>query len=187
MFFAFLSLTLFPGGVILYFLEKGHSHMAPDRTVGHCRQSLKGANHWIPEHFVSKISNVNNVFAEHLDYNGIIPCMFEGWDELFSAANFIRIPYLNQIQGYTKAHCFEFRKGLLSISMDHETQPVHVHAYIKDPSKESMYMSYTIEAALKAGQAVMTLLFQDGKTWDDATMEDVRIKSTLLNVYIFNF
>jgi hypothetical protein len=173
MFFAFLSMTLFPAGVILYFLEKGHSHMAPDRTVGHCRRSFRGSNHWIPDHLVAKMNSVDNIFAEHLDYTAEIPCMFEGWNELFQIAKFIPIPYLKEAHGYTRSHCFEFKNGSLTISFTHQTESTHTHHYVKD----SMTLQYTEEAAKMAGQAVLSLLFRDGKTWEDATMKDVRIKS----------
>jgi hypothetical protein len=173
MFFAFLSMTLFPDGVILYFLEKGHSHMAPDRTVGHCRRSFKGNNHWIPDHLVDKMNSVKNLFAEHLDYTAEIPCMFEGWDEVFNLAEFIPIPYLKEAHGYTKSHCFEFNNGLLTISYTHQTNPIFIHKYVVDRSD----LEYKVEAVRIAAQTVLRLLFRDGKTWENATIMDIRSRS----------
>lgn len=173
MFFAFLSMTLFPSGVILYFLEKGHSHMVPDRSCGHCRRSFKGGNHYIPAHLVDKINSVRNLSAEHLDYLAEIPCMFEGWDEVFKAAQFIPIPYLKETHGYTKSHCFEFKNGLLTISFTHQTEPLYTHKYVVDP----VDLQYTEDAARMASEKVISVLFRNGKTWETATIEDVRSRS----------
>jgi hypothetical protein len=57
MFFALLSLTLFPDGVTLFFLLPGHSHMAPDRVVSWLRKSIKGRDIFHPEGLIAAMNH----------------------------------------------------------------------------------------------------------------------------------
>ena len=68
MFFALLSMTLYPEGVVLLFLVAGHSHMAPDRTVSWLRKSLAGQQLFLPRQFIDAFNSVRSVEAEFVDH-----------------------------------------------------------------------------------------------------------------------
>ena len=170
MFFAFLSMTLFPGGVILYFLEKGHSHMAPDRIVSYIRRSFKGLNLFHPSQLVDRMNSVKNVTAEYMDFTAENSCMFEGWGKLLTCC-LHDIPYLREINGYTRSHFFEFRNGLLEIRNTHEEPILYTHSYVIN-SETGLYSEVD---AHSCGKFMETLIFRDGKSFGNATVSDIRI------------
>ena len=172
MFFAFLSMTLFPGGVILLFLEKGHSRMVPDRVTANCRAAFKGDDHYLPQHLVAKMNTVKNIKAEYIDYTDESSFIFEGWDDLFHD-NLDSIPYLKNLHGYTSSHFYEFKMGQLEIRFTHESEVLYRHAYVKDPNTSL----FTEESAKICGDHLMSLIFKPGKNFTNAAYNDIRIHS----------
>lgn len=180
MFFAFLSMTLFPGGVVLYYLEKGHSHMAPDRTTSHCRKSFQGSNHYIPQQLVDCMNGIANVEAVYIDYTAERPFMYAGWDNLFEAY-FHNIPYLQTMHGYTQAHFYEFRNGLLYIRVSHNEEIIYTHAFVTSP----VTGQYDADAAEVCAEKLLSEVFKNGKNFGDAKHEDLRIRGKIITV-VFN-
>lgn len=172
-------MTLFPEGVVLYFLEKGHSYIAPDRVVSHCRKSFKGKDLYIPQHLVDCMNSIKNVTAEHLDYTADNRFMFEGWEDLFTCC-LHRIPYLPALGGYTKSLFFDIRNGLLNIRSTHDSPILYTHAFVTNTAGD-----YTEEASRLCGAYLQGLIFLNNKSFETATTNDIRLRSEyLLNVYM---
>ena len=183
MFFAMLSMTAFPGGVVLFFLEKGHSRMPCDRAIAHCRISFKGSNSFLPLHLVELMNGVKNLQADLLDYTDPNALMLEGWEEFFRT-EFRPIPYLKTLHGYTKFHCYEFNQGLLHIRFSHTGDVKHTHAFVVDDDAK-----YSKAKAGEAAANLLSQLFKNGKDFDSATPADVRIRGMVevfLLLYINN-
>ena len=175
MFFAFLSLTLFPEGVILLFFEKGHSRNICDRVTGNCRISFMGMNFYIPQEMVDRMNTIKNVFAEYVDFLDPESFMFEGWDELFRSC-MDPIPYLSALHGYTSSHFYEFKKGLLKIRYTFESEVLYTHAYVRDPTTGT----YTDEAATSCGDKLLDLVFKNDANFENATYQDIRLQGMII-------
>jgi hypothetical protein len=107
MFFALLSMTLYPDGVTLLFLCAGHSHMAPDRTVSWLRKSLANKNLYLPTQFVEAFNTIRSVEAEFIDHLDPDRMIYERWEESLNA-HFAPIPAIKD-GGYTKYHFLSFK------------------------------------------------------------------------------
>ena len=168
MFFALLSLTLYPEGVTLSFLTSGHSHFIPDRVTGNLKQALKNRNIFCPEELLSNINEVKNVKAKFLDHRGDEVHMFTGWDKLLNA-QFNEIPQLPKIGGYTSCFFFNFKDGKLTIRKSLQEEICHAHQYVVGPTGECT--KFDLERCVVS---LHSHIFLEGKTFLDASMEDVR-------------
>jgi hypothetical protein len=174
MFFALLSMTLYPDGVALLFLVAGHSHMAPDRTVSWLRKSLSNRNTFVPEQFIAAFNTVRSVEAEfinHLDNGRLI---YERWDEMLKA-HLAPIPAIKD-GGYTKYHFFEFHNGVLNMRHSTESNIEHTHVYVQRASTQGTEVAYAtiVEQCVKSFEKH---LFYPGITFANATPLDINIMS----------
>lgn len=172
MYYALLSMTLFPDGVTLLFLVKGHSHMLPDRVTSWLRQSIKKMNLYSPPEVVERFNSVKSVTAEYIDYRSPDAPMHQGWDNLLQG-HFREIPYLKDIGGYTSCHLFEFHKGVLRISKSGGMPVYYEHNYVASRDGSSGE-----EAVTQCKNSIEQILFKNDKTFNNATMEDIRLKTT---------
>ena len=62
--FACLLSILFYETVALLFFLPGHTHMLPDRVVGHCKNSIKGLNLYTIEQIAERCNTVKGINAE---------------------------------------------------------------------------------------------------------------------------
>lgn len=168
MFFAMLSMTVYPNGVTLSFLTSGHSHFIPDRVTGNMKQSLKSRNIFSPEELLSTINTVKNVEAKFLDHRDNKVNMFIGWDKLL-CAHFTEIPQLSKIGGYTSCFFFHFKNGLLSMRKSLQEEVCYVHQYVTGSTGGCTNVDID-----KCISSLQSRLFRNDKTFFDATMDDVR-------------
>jgi hypothetical protein len=80
MFYAFLSMTLFPDGVALHYLSSGHSHFVPDRVIGACKHLLQGQSIYLPNELTDKFNKMETVNATYIDHNDEDAFLISGED-----------------------------------------------------------------------------------------------------------
>ena len=174
MFFAMLSLTWFPDGVILLFLLPGHSHMAPDRTTSWLRKSVKGHNLYLPNQYVERFNTIKSVEAEFIDHRSANRLMFRNFGAILEG-HFVQIPPLPG-GGYTNNYVFEFHKGILTIRKSPEAQIYYTHSYVQ--GKAGVDSQTYDDLANKCKQSLERRLFVRGKTFENATVDDINVLST---------
>ena len=180
MYFALLSMTLYPEGVVLLFLFAGHSHMAPDRTVSWLRKSLNNRQVYLPGQFVEAFNTISSVEAEFIDHTDSNRMCFERWEEILKA-HFAPIPTIKD-GGYTQFHFFEFKNGVLTMRHNPESIVAHTHVYVQRASYSHQQGSSTDQSyALLVQQCLTSVerhLFYPGKSFANATAQDINVTST---------
>ena len=172
MFFALLSMTLYPDGVTLLFLLPGHSHMACDRVVSWLRRSLKSANLFLPQDFVeqfNKIPSVRAEFLDHLDPNRLMFCNFE----TILKRNMVTIPPIPG-GGYTKMYYFQFYQGVLTARKAPDSTVEFKHQYVQGLLGTDDDVPYE-DLRSRCVQSIEAHIFLPGKTFDNASVADIMV------------
>lgn len=170
MFSALLSLTLFPLGVTLLFLAPGHSHFFPDKVTGWLRNIIKGCQIYSPEKLADLFGTVKNVEVTFLDHRKPDCPMSAGWDRLLHD-HFTVIPDLKKIGCYTSCQLFVFEKGTLTIRKTPSSEVCYTHQYIQVPNRAT-----NASDVANCLSSLQQKLFTNNKTFDDATIKDVRLQ-----------
>ena len=177
MYFALLSMTLYPEGVVLLFLFAGHSHMAPDHTVSWLRKSLSNLQVFLPGQFIDAFNTIRSVEADFIDHLDPSRMCFERWEEILKA-HFAPIPTIKE-GGYTQFHFFEFKCGVLTMRHSPESNVAHTHVYVQRGSAQSCDADQSYERLVQlCVQSVERYLFFPGKTFTNATVQDINVTST---------
>lgn len=99
MMFSLLTVIGLYSGIVLHFLEAGHSHGSPDVAVAHAKRPLK-KNYNVPEEIVATMNTVEGVDATYIDFRDannqdkMNDYIFRtGWESLFGEY-FIPLPKL---------------------------------------------------------------------------------------------
>ena len=97
MMFSMLATIGLYDGIVLHFLEAGHSHGSPDVAIAHAKRVLKD-NYDVPEEIVSAMNTVHGVDATYIDFRDAInpECQSDypfrtGWESFF-AEHYVPIP-----------------------------------------------------------------------------------------------
>jgi hypothetical protein len=89
--FSLLAIIGLYEGVILHYLEPGHSHGAPDVGVAHAKRALKSDNYMVPEEIVRDMNTVQGINATYIDYRDAnnsesLDYVFRsGWDKIMTS------------------------------------------------------------------------------------------------------
>ena len=94
--FSLLTVIGLYDGIILHYLESGHSHGTPDVGIAHAKRALKGDNYMVPEEIVSDMNTVEGINATYIDFRDAhnsenLNYVFRsGWDQAITSyiANF---------------------------------------------------------------------------------------------------
>jgi hypothetical protein len=89
--FSLLTVIGLYEGIILHYLEPGHSHGTPDVGVAHAKQSLKNDNYMVPEEMVRDMNTVDGINATYIDFRNASICdnkdyvFRSGWDQVMTS------------------------------------------------------------------------------------------------------
>jgi len=119
------------------------------------------------------MNGIVNVQAEYIDYTSERPFMYAGWDDLFQTY-LHSIPYLQNMHGYTQAHFYEFRNGLLFIRLSHNQEILYTHAFVTS----HVTNAYDAGTAAICAEKLMAEVFRNGKNFDTANHFDLRVRGT---------
>ena len=163
MFYALLSMTLFPSGVALLYLVGGHSHLCNDRVTGQAKRSLQGKDIFSPEGFVDNINQSKGIDCELLSYTDTTRPMWTGFSNLFKK-HFKDLPANNAPGGYTKHHFFEFSNGILSVRDRVGSDVIYTHDYLNG-----------VVDRFGVIHKLQDELLGPGKSFSDATISDIKL------------
>jgi hypothetical protein len=120
---ALITLLGFYQRLLNLYLFSGHSHMRPDRTVGHCRKAMKGKNIYHPSELVAAFNTVKNVRAHFITYEAAV---FRDWEGTLSKY-FTKLPV-----GFTSFFYFEVSDGRCVYKYTGDSEDSSVHAFTRN-------------------------------------------------------
>jgi hypothetical protein len=66
--FSLLSVIGLYEGIVLHYLEAGHSHGIPDVGLAHAKRPLNNSNYMVPEEIVQEMNTVEGINASYIDF-----------------------------------------------------------------------------------------------------------------------